>query len=83
MPANYLADLDAILGRFDTVVLMKVYKVLEEVVSVLDRLGLLEQSVYVSRAGLENERVCGDLRALKPEELDYFSLVIVRKGKRG
>jgi precorrin-2/cobalt-factor-2 C20-methyltransferase len=83
LPANYLADLDGILGRFSCVVLMKVYKVFDEVVASLTRLGLLDHAVYVSRAGMEDERVCTDLTTLKAEDLDYFSLIIVKRQKRG
>lgn len=79
MPANYLEDLEEVLVRFSTVVLMKVYRVFDEVVAILSDKGLLEQATYVSKAGMEEERICTDLRAMKKEELDYFSLIIVRK----
>jgi precorrin-2/cobalt-factor-2 C20-methyltransferase len=83
MPANYLADLDEVLGRFTTVVLMKVHKVLGEIVATLTAKGLLEQAICVSRAGMADERIYDDLRALKADDLDYFSLIIVRKKEKG
>jgi precorrin-2/cobalt-factor-2 C20-methyltransferase len=79
LPANYLDDLRTALQRFDTVVLMKVHKVFEEVKSVLSQLNLLDHATYISRAGMADERVSADLASVAREDLDYFSLVIVRK----
>jgi precorrin-2/cobalt-factor-2 C20-methyltransferase len=84
LPANYVSDLTSIFQRFDTVVLMKVYRVLAEVRASLADLGLLDKAVYVSRAGMADEMVSADLNSLNSDELDYFSLIIVRKqGTRG
>lgn len=79
IPANYAKDLGPLLAKFETVVLMKVYKVFAGIVEDLRRQGLLERAVYVSRAGMPDEMICRDLAALRPEDLDYFSLVIVRR----
>lgn len=79
LPANYVDDLPAALSRFDTIVLMKAYKVFDHVVQVLDDAGLLERAVFVSRAGMPGEIVSTDLASLKAKDMDYFSLVIVRK----
>lgn len=79
LPATYTDDLRDILSAFDTVVLMKVHKVLPKVVAVLEELGLVDKAVYVSRAGMEDEQVVHNLRELAGKELNYFSLVIVKK----
>lgn len=79
LPANYLDNLETVLDRFDTVVLMKVHKVFEEVKKILDTLGLTKKAIYVSRAGMKDELVCTDINVLDAEGLDYFSMVIVRK----
>ncbi len=79
LPANYLNDLASTLEQFDTVVLMKVYKVFNEVVAILNRLDMLKQAIYVSRAGMADEVVHRDLPSIKPDDLDYFSLIIVKK----
>jgi precorrin-2/cobalt-factor-2 C20-methyltransferase len=79
LPANYLGDLKTSLQLFDTVVLMKVNKVFPEIVALLAELEVLDQAVYVSRAGMVGETVCSDLSSLKTDDLDYFSLIIVRK----
>jgi precorrin-2/cobalt-factor-2 C20-methyltransferase len=79
LPANYLDGLKAVLEQFDTVVLMKVYRVLDQVRSILAELDLLGRAVFVSRAGMADESVCHDLSQLLPEDLSYFSMVIVKK----
>ena len=82
LPANYLSDLDSVLDRFTTVVLMKVYRVFDELVAKLSRLNLLKDAIYVARAGMSDERICTDLDTMKRADLDYFSLVIVRRQRR-
>jgi len=83
LPASYVSDLKKVFEQFDTVVLMKVYRVFDKVRGALADLGLLDGAVYVSRAGMADEMVSRDLNSLESQELDYFSLVIVRKGKTG
>jgi len=83
LPANHVSDLKRVFEQFDTVVLMKVHRVFRKVRRALADLGLLDGAVYVSRAGMVDEMVCIDLNSLESEKLDYFSLVIVRKGRKG
>ncbi|MHB8809273.1 MAG: precorrin-2 C(20)-methyltransferase [Desulfobulbaceae bacterium] len=79
LPANYLDNLRETLEKFDTVVLMKVSKVFDTVRNTLLAMGLAAGSTYVARAGMEDERIHKDIRMVKEEDLNYFSLVIVRK----
>jgi precorrin-2/cobalt-factor-2 C20-methyltransferase len=81
LPGSSLDSLGAVLEQFDTVVLMKVSKVFDRIVATLAHRGLLGQAVYVSRLGMADELVCTDLAGMKVRELDYFSLVIVKKAK--
>lgn len=64
--------------NYDTVVLMKVHRVMDRLIALLDELGLLGQAVLVEKTGQAGERICHDLRAL-PGEPHYFSTIIVRK----
>ncbi|MEE9591032.1 MAG: precorrin-2 C(20)-methyltransferase [Thermodesulfobacteriota bacterium] len=66
--------------EFDTVVLLKANKAIDGIITVLEESGLKENAVFVSRAGLAGERVTRDLDSLKGKELDYFSIIIIKKG---
>ena len=79
LPANYLDNLRATLEAFDTVVLMKVNKVLGEIIKLLEEMNLIGNAVCVSRAGMEDETIYRDITKIKQEGLNYFSMVIVRK----
>jgi precorrin-2/cobalt-factor-2 C20-methyltransferase len=80
LPATYSADaLKETIAGFDTIVLMKVHKVFDKVLSVLDELGLTDHSVYVSRAGMSDELIVRDISTLKGENLNYFSTVVIKK----
>lgn len=79
LPANYLDSLEEMLEKFDTVVLMKVNKVFDTVRDVLVKMNLADRAVFVARTGMDDERVCHDIRKVTMEDLNYFSLMIVRK----
>jgi precorrin-2/cobalt-factor-2 C20-methyltransferase len=79
LPANYLDYLQETLEKFDTVVLMKVNKVFDAVRDVLVRMKLAADAVYVARAGMADERIVPDITRVRNEDLNYFSLMIVRK----
>ena len=79
LPASRIADLRGILAAFDTVVLMKAGSAIGEIAAALAEAGLLGKAVCVSRAGLEGERLWTDITAVGPSDLDYFSMVIVKK----
>ena len=80
LPANYLDSLEETLEKFDTVVLMKVSKVFTTVRDMLHRTNRTAQATYVVRAGMADERVYRNIDQVREEELNYFSLMIVRKG---
>ena len=73
------ADIEAALDRPGTVVLLKVYRAFERLRSLLQRLDLEKNAVYVRRIGLEGEKVIRDLNQVKTEDLDYMSLILVRQ----
>lgn len=79
LPANYLDSLEKTLVEFDTVVLMKVSKVFTTVRDMLNRMNRIAQATYVVRAGMDDERVYKDISQVREEDLNYFSLMIVRK----
>ncbi len=84
VPAVYGAErLAGILQEFDAVILVKVHRVFDRIRDILTELGLKERAVYVRRVGLAGEAVITDLDRVEEEDLDYLSLVIVKKGGVG
>jgi precorrin-2/cobalt-factor-2 C20-methyltransferase len=69
------------LETFDTIVLMKVHKVLPHLCNLLSDLELIDKAVLVERAGMEDERVISDIRSISAPP-HYFSTIIVRKKAR-
>ena len=80
LPAVYgIDDLREAIANYDTIVLMKVNRTLLSALANLETLGLAGKGIYVRRASTPRERVVNDLRQLTDEDLDYFSLLIIRK----
>lgn len=80
LPATYdPIALTKTLEDFDTVVLMKVYNVFDQVLDVLEEKGLTNCCTYVKRATTSEEEIVTDIRRLRGKKLDYFSLLIVRR----
>lgn len=79
LPANYSDDLIETIDKFNTIVLMKVHKVFNSVLKTLTEMNLLKNAVYISKAGMEDERVFKNIMDVKPEDLNYFSMVIIKK----
>ena len=71
------AALESILRLFDTVVLLKVYKVLDPVLDLLDDLGIAGRALVVERASHPEGRVLRDIRTLRGHSIHYLSLMIV------
>jgi precorrin-2/cobalt-factor-2 C20-methyltransferase len=80
VPATYAKhELAQLLQRFDTVVLMKVGAVLDEVIDVLDELGLRDRALLASRVGTRQEIVTRELAAYRSKRLHYLTTLIVNR----
>ena len=79
LPATYMENLREIFGQFDTVVLMKVHKVFGKVLEILEEMDLAGRAVYIARAGMEDEKIFRDVRKVREDDMNYFSLLIVKK----
>jgi precorrin-2/cobalt-factor-2 C20-methyltransferase len=82
LPATYkgkdgMEGLRRALKEFDTVVLMKTHRVIEEVKEMLKEMDLLDKAWYIARVGLADE-IVRPLSELEEKELSYFSIVIVK-----
>ena len=80
LPEVYgIDDLQEAFAHYDTVVLMKVDPPLLEGLANLEKLGLVGGATYIRRATMPRERVVADIQQLSEEDLDYFSLLIIRR----
>ena len=78
-------DLDEVrkaLKEKGTVILMKIGRRLPDILNILEDAGVIDESVFVSRAGMSDQRVETDLRALRNEnpEAGYLSIILVHSG---
>lgn len=82
VPAAYsIEELRRWLEEFDTIVLMKIFRKIDELVDLLIDTGRAKSSVFVSKVGWPDEEVVTDIRNLpKMGRPDYFSMLIVRRG---
>jgi precorrin-2/cobalt-factor-2 C20-methyltransferase len=67
------------LDNFDTVVFIKMNKVFDRLLTILEELDLIKKCVYVRRCTTQDEEIIWDISKLRGEKVDYFSLLIVRK----
>ncbi len=83
LPASYgTEDLVKILGEFDTVLIMKPGSVMPQIVAALEQCDLADRAVYVSKATTQQQKIVRDVKSLRNDKCDYFSMVIVSKRQR-
>ena len=83
VPANYgVDDLPEILAQFDTTILMKIGSEMPNVLAMLEKAGLAEKTVFVSRATMPDQRIVRDVRTSGGEYGDCFAMAIVSKKER-
>lgn len=83
VPAAYgIEAVEKMLEDFDTLVLMKVKPLLEDLIRLLERRGLLEHSRFIEKAGSPAERVIHDIAQLKGQTVNYLSLLLVKNPHR-
>lgn len=72
-----MGDLEAALTKGGTLVLMKIGKRLQAIIDLLEDKGLIDQAVFVARAGLPNQRIETDLRNLRGADDKAGNLAII------
>ena len=83
IPAAYgVGVIDHLLDEFDTLALLKVKPLVDEVIELLERRELLATSVFIEKVGSPDERVIRDIASLKGEKVNYLSLMLVQNPKR-
>ena len=80
LPAVYgIDDLREAITNYDTIVLMEVNRTLLQALANLENLGLAGKAIYVRRATTQREEVVQEIHQLTEEDLDYFSLLIIKR----
>ena len=83
IPAAYgVGVIDHLLDDFDTLVLLKVKPLIDEVIELLERRDLLPTSCFIEKVGSPDERIVRDVASLKGEKVNYLSLMLVQNPKR-
>ena len=76
------ADMDelrTVLETHNSIVLMKVYKSFETVVSLMKELDLMKHAVAVSNYGKPEQVIHENLEATDPNEVSYFTTILINK----
>ena len=80
IPATYQDKaLRETLESFDTVVLLKINTAFDRILDVLEEMKLVDRCTYIRRCTTKDEEIVKDIRKLKGRDLDYLSLLIVRR----
>ncbi|MEY2890431.1 MAG: precorrin-2 C20-methyltransferase [Pseudomonadota bacterium] len=85
VPAAYgVSALDRLLSDFDTLVLMKVKPLIDELFDWLQQRGLLDGASFIERCGAPDERVFrgAQMLALRGSKVSYLSLMLVHNPQR-
>lgn len=83
VPAGYgIGQIERMLDDFDTLVLLKVKPLLDDVIDLLQRRGLIGQGWFVEKAGAPQQRMVHDLAELRGQKVNYLSLMIVKNPNR-
>lgn len=83
IPAAYgVAVINHLLDEFDTLALLKVKPLVDEVIELLEQRELLATSVFIEKVGSPDERIVRDVASLKGEKVNYLSLMLVQNPKR-
>lgn len=83
VPAGYgIAQIEQMLNDFDTLILLKVKPLLDDIIALLRRRNLLQHSRFIEKAGAPEERMIEDVASLEGQKVNYLSLLIVKNPGR-
>lgn len=85
VPAAYgVQVLERLLPDFDTLVLMKIKPLIDELLDWLERRNLLDSAHFIERVGAEDERTLSGraLLALRGTKVSYLSLMVIKSHHR-
>jgi precorrin-2/cobalt-factor-2 C20-methyltransferase len=79
IPAGYgIKMIERMLEDFDTLVLLKVKPLLDDILALLEDRGLLEHAAFIEKVGAPEERIVRDVARLKETKVNYLSLLLIR-----
>lgn len=80
IPATFADErIRELLRLADVAVFMKVHKVMDRLISLLEEEGLVERAVLVERCSLDDQVIWKDIREVRGREIHYFSTMVVRR----
>ncbi len=83
IPAGYgIEMIERLLDDFDTLVLLKVKPLLDDILALLARRQLSTQACFIEKAGAADEKVVTDIQSLKGKKVNYLSLILVHNNQR-
>ncbi len=83
IPAGYgLEVIATMLDEFDTLILLKVKPLLDDIIDLLTERELLPHSRFIEKAGTPEERVINEVSSLHGEKVNYLSLLLIKNPNR-
>ncbi len=83
IPAGYgIEMIENMLNDFDTLILLKVKPILDDILNLLEHKDLLTQSCFIEKAGSSEERIVHDVLSLKGQKVNYLSLLMIHNSHR-
>lgn len=83
VPAAYgIEVIERLLTEFDTLILLKVKPILDDIIDLLDDKGLLATTRFIEKVGAPEERVINDVASLRDAKVNYLSLLLVHNPGR-
>ncbi len=83
IPAGYgIQMIEKLLTDFDTLVLLKVKPLLDDIIDLLARKNILSYATFIEKSGAPEERVVDDIATLKGEKVNYLSLLLIKNPDR-
>ncbi len=83
IPAGYgIEMIEKMLSDFDTLILLKVKPLLDDILALLERKDLLTKTCFIEKAGSSEERIVHDVLSLKGSKVNYLSLLMIHNSHR-
>lgn len=83
IPAAYgIQVIDHLLDEFDTLILLKVKPLIDEILDLLEQRQLIATSCFVERVGAPDQRIVTNIAELRGQKVNYLSLMLVQNPKR-